>query len=129
MNKTIIFIGDRPTQHEMQIKSKPKFSDAMLLSKKANLSSMKKYYHSIPINQDKLSFHFKEINSHFIFSQHTLELVVGDHKLTEEEVYDIFSNFAFMADNKVSILILDGMKKIRKGSRNKLKVLQEEVKL
>ena len=109
MPNSLVFIGERPSQMEMHIKGKPAFYDAMLLSKKSHHPS----YHSIPLYQSRVTIHICENNSLFNCHQQSLELIEGEKRLSEEDAYDIFTNFAFMEDNKVAFIMLSGRNKIR----------------
>lgn len=127
MRKTnlVVFIDDRPSHLETQISNKPCFSDALLLSK---MFYWKNPYHTISFEQSPLPIHIKENNSKFTCNPNLLQLVEGDQPLSEEEVYDIFSSFAFIKNHKVSILIINDKKKYKGKKRKVPRILKVEAK-
>src|SRR4051794_27754537 len=129
MPNSLIFIGDRPSHLEVNIKGKPDFYDAIQLSKKSYHTSSELSYQSIPLYQSAISIHIRESNSHFNCRQQSLQLIVGEKPVSEEEAYDIFTNFAIMDDNKVAFLMLSGRKGIRKREKVKPRVLAASKKV
>ncbi|MEH7011290.1 hypothetical protein V7087_10740 [Neobacillus niacini] len=129
MPNLLIFIGERPSHLEMHIKGKPEFYDAMLLSKKSNHLSSNLTYHSIPLHQTRVTIHIRENNSQFNCHHQSLQLIEGEKPLSEEDAYDIFTNFAIMDDNKVAFLMLSGRKRIRLGEKVDPRVLVASKKL
>lgn len=123
MPNSLIFIGERPNQLEMQIKGKPEFYDAVLLSKKSHHPSSNLSYHSIPLYQSRVTIQIRENNSQFNCQHQLLQLIEGERPLSEEDAYDIFANFAIMEDNKVAFLLLSGKKRIRLREKEEPKVL------
>ncbi|MFJ5759324.1 hypothetical protein ACIQAA_09380 [Neobacillus sp. NPDC093182] len=126
MPNSLIFIGERPSQMEMYIKGKPEFYDAMLLSK--NPSSHLSY-HSIPLNQSRVTIHIRETNSQFNCHHQSLQLIEGERPLSEEDAYDIFTNFAIIEDNKVAFIIPSRTKRIGLREKEDPKVLSAQEKL
>lgn len=126
MPNSLIFIGERPSQMEMYIKGKPKFYDALLLSK--NPSSHLSY-HSIPLHQARVTIHIHETNSQFNCHHQSLQLIEGERPLSEDDAYDIFTNFAVVEDNKVAFLMLSDRKRIRLCKKEDPKVLSAQKKL
>lgn len=118
MPNSLIFIGERPSQLEMLIKGKPEFYDAILLSKQSHHPSSHLSYHSIPLYQSRVTIHIREDNSQFNCQDKSLQLIEGEQPLSEEEAYDMFTNFAVMEDNKVAFLLYSGRKRI--GLRKKV---------
>ncbi|WP_419955047.1 hypothetical protein ACN6MT_05595 [Neobacillus niacini] len=110
MPNSLIFIGERPSHLEMHIKGKPEFYDAMLLSK--NPSSQLSY-HSIPLHQSRVTILIRENNCQFNCHHQSLQLIEGERPLSEDDAYDIFTNFAFMEDNKVAFIMLSGKNRMR----------------
>nr|WP_263324225.1 hypothetical protein [Neobacillus sp. Marseille-Q6967] len=108
--KLVVFIGDRPSHFEIQINNKPCFSDVLLLTK---MFYWKNPYHTISFEQSPLSIYIKENNSQFTCNPNLLQLNEGDQPLLEEEVYDIFTSFAFIKNHKVSILVINDKKKYK----------------
>lgn len=129
MPNSLIFIGERPSHMEMYIKGKPEFHDALLLSKKSHHLSSNLSYHSIPLHQSRVTFHICEYNSQFNCHHQSLQLIEGEKQLSEEEAYEIFTNFAVMEDDKVAILMLPGRKRIRTREKIEPKVLSACEKL
>jgi hypothetical protein len=123
MPNSLVFIGERPSHMEMQIKGKPDFYDAILLSKKSHHPSSNLSYHSIPLHQSRVTIHIRENNSQFNFYHQSLQLIEGETQLSEEEAYDIFTNFAIMEDNKVAFLICSGSKRIKLREKVEPRVL------
>jgi hypothetical protein len=125
MPNSLIFIGERPSQMEMYIKGKPEFYDALLLSKNpcSHLS-----YHSIPLHQTKVTIHIRETNSQFNCHYQSLQLIEGERPLSEEDAFDIFTNFAVVEDNKVAFIMCTRGKGIglrEKGNPRVLSVQKE----
>lgn len=110
MPNSLIFIGERPSHLEINIKGKPEFYDAMLLSKNpfSQLS-----YHSIPLHQSRVTILIRENKCQFNYYHQSLQLIEGERPISEDEVYDIFTNFAFMEDNKVAFIMLSGKKRMK----------------
>jgi hypothetical protein len=125
MPNSLIFIGERPSQMEMYIKGKPEFYDALLLSK--NPSSHLSYQ-SIPLHQSSVTIHIRETNSQFNCLHQSLQLIEGEKPLSEDEAYDIFTNFAIVEDNKVAFLMLSNRKRIRLRKTEDPKVLSAQKK-
>jgi hypothetical protein len=123
MPNSLVFIGERPSHMEMQIKGKPDFYDAILLSKKSHHPSLNLFYHSIPLHQSRVTIHIRENNSQFNCYHQSLQLIEGEKQLSEEEVYDVFTNFAIMEDNKVAFLIRSGSKRIKLREKVEPRVL------
>ena len=123
MPNSLIFIGERPSHLEVNIKGKPDFYDAIQLSKKTHSISPNLSYQSIPLHQYHISIHILESNTHFNCRQQSLQLIQGEKQLSEEEAYDIFTNFAIMDDNKVAFLTLSGRKRIRTREKVEPRVL------
>jgi hypothetical protein len=123
MPHSLIFIGERPSHSEMHIKGKPDFCDALQLSKTSHHRPSNLSYHSIPFHQSQISIHILENNSRFHCRQQSLQLIEGDQQLSEEQAYDVFTNFAIMEDNKVAILIHSDKKRIRASKKEGPKVL------
>ncbi|MEH7494199.1 hypothetical protein [Neobacillus niacini] len=113
MPNSLIFIGERPSNLEMHIKGKPEFYDALLLSKKSHHPSSHLSYHSIPFHQSRVTIHIHETNSQFNCHHYSLQLIEGERPLSEEDAYDIFTNFAIMEDNKVTFLMHSRRKRIK----------------
>jgi hypothetical protein len=126
MPNSLIFIGERTSQMEMHIKGKPEFYDALQLSK--NPSSHLSY-HSIPLHQTSITIYIRENNSRFNCHHQSLQLIEGERPLSEEDAYDIFTNFAIMEDNKVAFIMLSGRKKYRLREKENPKVLSAREKL
>lgn len=126
MPNSLIFIGERPSHLEMHIKGKPEFYDAVLLSK--NPSSQLSY-HSIPLYQSRVTFYIRENNSQLNCHHQSLQLIEGERPLSEEDAYDVFTNFAIMEDKKVAFLMLTGQKRKRTTKKVDPKVLIESKKL
>jgi hypothetical protein len=128
MPNSLIFIGERPSQMEMYIKGKPEFYDALLLSK--NPSSHLSY-HSIPLHQSRVTIHIRETNSQFNCHYQSLQLIEGEKPLSEEDAYDIFTNFAVVEDNKVAFIMRSRRKEIGLREKGKPSVLsvQKEVEV
>lgn len=125
MPNSLIFIGERPSQMEMYIKGKPEFYDAMLLSK--NPSSHLSY-HAIPL-KSRVTIYIRETNSQFNCHHQSLQLIEGERPLSEEDAYDIFTNFAIMEDNKVAFIIPSRRKSIGLREKEDPKVLSAQEKL
>ncbi|ETI67476.1 hypothetical protein [Neobacillus vireti] len=102
---SIIFIGKKKRNNELQLTSKPDFSDAICLSKPLTHSTKNTPYQSIAIDGSKnLSIHFSDENIHFTYYNKSLQVLAGDKNLSDEKVLDICSNFAFKEGNKVTFL-------------------------
>jgi hypothetical protein len=125
----LIFIGERPSYMEMQIRSKPDFFDALRLSRHTFHFNHNRSYHSIPLGHAQVSIHIRENNSQFTCHQQSLKLIEGDKQLSETEVYDIFSNFAIKEKDKVSFLLTPPNSRIRVKDRENLRVLEESKEL
>ncbi|MEH7180619.1 hypothetical protein [Neobacillus vireti] len=123
MPNSLIFIGERPSHLEMYIMGKPDFYDAIQLSARPHRLSSSMSYHSIPFHQSDISINIIESNSRFNCRQQSLQLIEGDKQLSEEDAYEIFTNFAIMEDNKVAFLLTSPNKKIRTRGRVTPKVL------
>ena len=123
MPNSLIFIGERPSHSEMYIKGKPTIFDALQLSKTSQAQTSILPYHSIPLHQSQISIHILESNSRFNCRQQTLQLIEGKQQLSEEEAYDVFTNFAIMEDNKVTFLIHSGTRRNRAKKKEGPKVL------
>jgi hypothetical protein len=126
MPNSLVFIGERPSQLEMHIKGKPEFFDAMLLSK--NPSSHLSYQ-SIPLHQSKVTIYIRENNSQFNCHHQSLQLIEGERPLSEEDAYDIFTNFAIIEDNKVAFIIRSDRKKFRLREKKDPRVLSAQEKM
>ncbi|MFP7298653.1 hypothetical protein [Neobacillus niacini] len=113
MPNSLVFIGERPSYLEMQIKGKPDFYDAIVLSKKSHHPSSNRSYHSIPLHETRVTIHIRETNSQFNCYYKSLQLIEGEKQLSEEEAFDIFTSFAIMEDNKVAFLLDSGRKGIK----------------
>jgi len=128
MPNSLIFIGERPSHLELKIKGKPDFYDAILLSKKfdrvTNLS-----YHSIPLTQSRVTIHIRETNSQFNCHHRSMQLIEGERLLSEDEAYNIFTNFAIMEDNKVAFLMHPGRKSIKLQEKENPKKLSAHEKM
>lgn len=129
MKKLLIVNEERPIYEVNSINSKPCFFDAILLSKNSCSRPTRRNYQLIPIGSSPYSIHVHENKAKFTYTEKSLELIEEGRKLTEDEVFDIFSNFAFMENNQVSFLLLNDKRKIRKRKTKKLKSLLEEVKI
>ncbi|MFJ5718170.1 hypothetical protein [Neobacillus sp. NPDC093127] len=102
---SLIFIGAKKRNKELQLKSKPGFSDAICLSKQSTHTTKITPYQSIPIGSRKnISIHFCEENIHFTYHNKSLQLLAGDKNLTDKDVFDVFTNFAFKEGSKVTFL-------------------------
>lgn len=102
---TLIFIGEKKCNKELQLKSKPGFSDAICLSKQSTYTTKITPYQSIPMGSRKnISIHFCDENIHFTYQYKSLNVLAGDKNLADEKVLDICSNFAFKEGNKVTFL-------------------------
>jgi hypothetical protein len=97
----------------MHIKGKPEFYDAMLLSKQSHRPSSQLSYHSIPLYQSRVTIHIREDNSRFNCHDQSLQLIEGEQPISEEEAFEMFTNFAIMVDNKVSFLIHSRRKRFK----------------
>jgi hypothetical protein len=126
MPNSLVFIGERPSQLEMHIKGKPEFFDAMLLSK--NPSSHLSYQ-SIPLHQSKVTIYIRENNSQFNCHHQSLQLIEGERPLSEEDAYDIFTNFAIIEDNKVAFIIRSDRKKFRLREKEDPRFLSAQEKM
>lgn len=113
MPNSLIFIGERPSHSEMQIKGKPEFYDALLLSKKVYNPTSNLSYYSIPLHQSRVTIHIREDNSQFNCYNQSLQLVEGEQSLSEDDVYDFFTNFAIMENNKVAFIMLSRKRKMK----------------
>lgn len=129
MPNSLIFIGERPSHMEMQIKGKPEFYDAILLSKKSHHQSSNMSYHSIPLHQSRVTISIRENNSQFNYHRQSLQLIEGEQPLSQVEAYDIFTNFAIMEDNKVAFLVLSGRKRIKLRDKAEPRALSAREKL
>lgn len=126
MKKLVIIAGERPAHKENSCNSNSGFFEAILLSK--NLP-MKRNNRLIPIGQSPYPIYIHEKKSNLINTEMSLELFEEGRNLTEEEAYEIFSNFTFMEDHKVSYLLLNDKRKIRQRKKKKLRQLHEEIKI
>jgi hypothetical protein len=129
MPNSLIFIGERPSHLEMEIKGKPDFYDAILLSKKSHHPTSNLSYHSIPLTQSRVTIHIRETNSQFNCQHQSLQLIEGGKQLSEEDAYDIFTNFAIKEDNKVAFLLIAGRKRMKTSEKDEPKVLAARKKL
>jgi hypothetical protein len=129
MPNSLIFIGERPSHLEMYIKGKPEFHDALILSRKSHHLTSNLSYHSIPLHQSRVTFHIRENNSQFNCHHLSLQLIEGEKQLSEEDAYEIFTNFAVMEDDKVAILMLPGRKRIKTREKVEPKILTAKEKL
>jgi hypothetical protein len=123
MPNSLIFIGERPSHLELYIRGKPDFYDAIQLSTNTHHLSSKLSYHSIPLQQSHVSIRIHGSSSQFNCQQQSLQLIEGEKLLTEEDAYEIFTNFAIMDDNKVAFLMISGRRKILKGEKVDPRVL------
>ncbi|MFF2447185.1 hypothetical protein ACFVSW_08770 [Neobacillus sp. NPDC058068] len=102
---SLIFIGKKKRNNELQLTSKPGFSDAICLSKHSTHSTQNTPYQSISVDGSKnLSIHFCDENIQFTYHNKSLHVLAGDKNLADEKVLDICSNFAFKEGNKVTFL-------------------------
>jgi hypothetical protein len=129
MPNSLIFIGERPSTLEMHIKGKPEFYDALLLSKKSFHPSSQHSYHSIPLHQSRVTIHIRETNSQFYCHHQSLQLIEGERPLSEEDAYDIFTNFAIMEDNKVAFIMPIRRKRVGLREKENPRVLSAQEKL
>lgn len=129
MPHSLIFIGERPRYMEMEIKGKPDFCDAILLSKKNYHPTSNLSYQSIPLTQSRVTIHIRENNSQFYCYHQLLQLIEGEKQLSEEDAYDIFTNFAIMEDNKVAFLMTSGRNRKKSKGKHKPMVLLASQKL
>lgn len=122
---SLIFIGAKKRNKELQLKSKPGFSDAICLSKQSTHTTKNTPYQSISIGSRKnISIHFCDENIHFTYHNKSLQLLAGDNKnLTDENVFDVFTNFAFKEGNKVTILKILPDRKMISRKKKKERVL------
>lgn len=130
---SLIFIGAKKRNNELQLKSKPGFSDAICLSKQSTHTTKITPYQSIPIGSRKnISIHFCDENVHFTYHNKSLQLLAGDKNLADEKVLDICSNFAFKEGNKVTFLkiipdrVMIGRKKKKERVLHVGKELEDE---
>ncbi|WHY86113.1 hypothetical protein QNH39_26655 [Neobacillus novalis] len=104
---SLIFIGEKKRNKELQLKSKPGFSDAICLSKQSTHTTKNTSYQSIPIDGKKnLSIYFCDEDIQFIYHNMSLQLLAGDKNPTDEDALEVISNFAFKEGNKVTFLKL-----------------------
>jgi hypothetical protein len=113
----------------MEIKGKPDFYDAILLSKKSHHPTSNLSYHSIPLTQSRVTIHIRETNSQFNCYHQSLQLIEGEKQLSEEDAYDIFTNFAIMEDNKVAFLMISGRSRMKTRGKREPMVLLASQKL
>lgn len=101
MNDELIFIGEKQSEIELAVQSKPDFHDALILTKK---TLQKSPYQSIPLRTNTtVSIHFRESNIQFTYQRHFLK-VEGEKGITEEEALDIFKHFAIKEGKKIAYL-------------------------
>jgi hypothetical protein len=101
MKDELIFIGKKQSKKEMEIRGKPDFHDALLLSKQ---SPQNTFYQFIPLRTDTtVSIHFSGTNTQFTYQQHVLKIET-ELDLTEGEAFDIFRNFAIKEGTKIAYL-------------------------
>lgn len=118
MKKELIFIGEKANENEMEIKYKPDFYDALLLSKQSPQNAP---YQSIHLRTNaKVSIHFSQ-NIKFTYQQHSWK-IEGEKHLTEEEAFALFKSFAIREGKKVTYLA-HGISTPQKVE--KVRVLQE----
>lgn len=122
---SLIFIGEKKRNKELQLKSKPGFSDAICLSKQSTHTTKNAPYQSIHIGSRKnISIHFRDENIHFTYHNKSIKLLAGDKNLTDKDVFDVFTNFAFKEGNKVTILKIFPDRKMIPRKKKKERVLQ-----
>ncbi|MDQ0200805.1 hypothetical protein [Neobacillus ginsengisoli] len=130
LRNSLIFIGEMSNKNEMTIKNKPGFYDALVLSKQSAHSTKSQSYQSIPCDKlEKISIRIFYKNIQFTYRNQSLQLIDDDEKLTEEEVINVFNNFAVKEGDKITYLVHYPSDKIRSRKKKKARILAEEKKL
>lgn len=121
----LIFIGEQVSNQECWIKSKPSFSDAIVLSTQSSHQTSCISYQHILLDYKNNSFQISDSDIQLTCDRDSLKITQGSKskQLTEEEVFDIINNFAFKKGNKVTFLRTIPYRKSKKRKKNKDRVL------
>ncbi|MGG3560666.1 hypothetical protein ABES03_03475 [Neobacillus rhizosphaerae] len=121
----LIFIGEQVSKQECWIKSKPSFSDAVVLSNQTSHQTTCVSYQHILLDYKNNSFQISDSDIQLTCDRDSLKITQGSKskQLTEEEVFDIINNFAFKKGNKVTFLRTIPYRKSKKRKKNKDRVL------
>ncbi|MDR6121054.1 hypothetical protein QFZ87_000651 [Bacillus sp. SLBN-46] len=127
----LIFIGEQVSNQECWIKSKPSFSDAIVLSTQSSHQTSCVSYQHILLDYKANSFQISDSDIQLTCDRDSLMITQGSKskQLTEEEVFDIINNFAFKKGNKVTFLCTIPYRKSKKRKKNKNRVLAVGKKL
>ncbi|MEH7439337.1 hypothetical protein V7182_17835 [Neobacillus drentensis] len=127
----LIFIGEQVSNQECWIKSKPSFSDAIVLSTQSSHQTSCISYQHILLDYKNNSFQISDSDIQLTCDRDSLLITQGSKskQLTEEEVFDIINNFAFKKGNKVTFLSIVPYRKSKKRKKNKNRVLEVGKKL
>ncbi|MDR6999306.1 hypothetical protein [Neobacillus niacini] len=123
LHSSLNFIGVRINNHEIMIKSKPGFFDALTLSKHPSKNS---FYQTIPLSDTQsVSFYYYNKRFQFTYQNQSFRLFEGNQRLSEHVVYNILNNFIVKEGNKASYLTSFPEDKIRTAKKKKTRVLAE----
>ncbi|WML58492.1 hypothetical protein [Neobacillus sp. PS2-9] len=127
----LIFIGEQVSNQECWIKSKPSFSDAIVLSTQSSHQTSCVSYQHILLDYKSNSIQISDSDIQLTCDRDSLMITQGSKskQLTEEEVFDIINNFAFKKGNKVTFLCTVPYRKSKKRKKNKNRVLEVGKKL
>jgi hypothetical protein len=127
----LIFIGEQVSNQECWIKSKPSFSDAIVLSTQSSHQTSCVSYQHILLDYKNNSFQISDSDIQLTCDRDSLMITQGSKskQLTEEEVFDILNNFAFKKGNKVTFLRTIPYRKSKKRKKNNDRVLAVGQKL
>jgi hypothetical protein len=128
MKGELIFIGKKPSKKEIQIKGKPDFYDALLLSNRTPNTPQKILYQSIPFGTNaKVLIQFSERNIHLTYQHSSFQIMSKDLHLTDDEALDIFKHFAVKEGKKVAYLA-NGQRKPQKKQQIMARKASKKIK-
>ncbi|OIK10627.1 hypothetical protein BIV60_20625 [Bacillus sp. MUM 116] len=115
------FKGVLLNHHEIIVKSKPRFSDALRILKHPSKNN---FYQTIPLSETQfVAIYYQNRRFQFTYQNQSFLLFEGNQQLSEDAVYNIVNNFIVKEGNKVSYLTNFPEDKIRPAKRKKGRVL------
>jgi len=126
----IILIGKQINNQELQITCKPSFSDAIQLTNHSLTLTKNSPYQCIPLEDDKnITLNYDGCSVHVDLNQRLIRIKEGASKLTEEEAFDLLSNFVIKEGDRVSFLGIPPHRNTCPKKWQKVRIIAEGKKL
>lgn len=123
---SLILIGKQINDQELQITCKPSFSDAIQLTNQSLTSTKNSPYHCIPLEDDKnISLNYDGCSVHVDLNQRLIRIKEVLSELTNEEAFDLLSNFVIKEGNWVSFLGFPPQRNTCPNKRQKVRIIAE----